>query len=307
MTELTTIDTANYSDMARMMGLDVGTTKKRTNTLNRFRLWNQPIMGQVEVNGKMTNAEVIEGGMYRLEVVGEDSSEFFYSKEVTLRPFLQRFMLSRYVSHSNVGEGKPKGEFHRTVMAEHLKTDLKDNKGKWKCGKPVKGYMEDFQSLPSDMQSLIRQIKRVRVVFGILTMEKPLNNKGEIVDRIETPIIWEISTNQAFNIIGKNFDFFKEEKSFPLKYNILLSSPTKHDMDNGNSYYTPISKVNTDTIHNISKEDEKTFSNFIDWIKNYNDYVCKEWDKHNSDKREELSHEDKETVEEFIEIDENIK
>ena len=52
MTELTTIDTTNYSDMARMMGLDVGTTKKRTNTLNRFRLWNQPIMGQVEVNGK---------------------------------------------------------------------------------------------------------------------------------------------------------------------------------------------------------------------------------------------------------------
>ena len=94
MTELTTIDTANYSDMARMMGLDVGTTKKSRNTLNGFRLWNQPIMGQVEVNGKMTNAEVIEGGMYRLEVVGEDSSEFFYSKEATLRPFLQRFMLS---------------------------------------------------------------------------------------------------------------------------------------------------------------------------------------------------------------------
>ena len=61
------------------------------------------------MNGKLSNVEIIEGGSYRLELVGEDGSEFIYAKTMTLRPFMQRFMLRRYVANMGAKEGQPKG------------------------------------------------------------------------------------------------------------------------------------------------------------------------------------------------------
>ena len=93
-------------------------------------------MGKVEVNGKPTNVEVIEGGAYRLEVVSEDSSFYIFSKNITIRPFMQRFMLKRYVANRGAKSGEKKGSFHRTIMADSLNIDLKDNTGRFNCGKP---------------------------------------------------------------------------------------------------------------------------------------------------------------------------
>ena len=87
MSELTTINTGNYAAMAKMMGIvDDGKSNKKTNTLNRLRIWHQPVMGQAEVNGRLTNVETIEGGMFRLEIIDGDTSQFAYSKTITMRP-----------------------------------------------------------------------------------------------------------------------------------------------------------------------------------------------------------------------------
>ena len=80
MSELANLNVDNYDELARAMGM--ATEKKapkKTSTLNRLRIWHSPIMGKVEVNGKPTNVEVIEGGAYRLEVVSEDSSFYIFS------------------------------------------------------------------------------------------------------------------------------------------------------------------------------------------------------------------------------------
>ena len=84
-------------------------------------------MGQAEVNGRLTNVETIEGGMFRLEIIEGDSSKFVYSKTVTMRPFMQRFMYRRYIANKNPKPNEPKGSFHRTIMADSLNIDLKDN------------------------------------------------------------------------------------------------------------------------------------------------------------------------------------
>ena len=86
MSELANLNVDNYEDLARAMGM--ATEKKapkKTSTLNRLRIWHSPIMGKVEVNGKPTNVEVIEGGAYRLEVVSEDST--VVSHQVMLKTF----------------------------------------------------------------------------------------------------------------------------------------------------------------------------------------------------------------------------
>ena len=63
---------------------------KKSNNLNRLRIWHSPVMGQAQVNGKTKNVEVVEGGCYRMEILDGDSSSFYYAKTAKLRPFMQR-------------------------------------------------------------------------------------------------------------------------------------------------------------------------------------------------------------------------
>ena len=303
MNEIATIDTNNYAAMAKMMGIQAETeAPKKTNTLNRLRLWHQPVMGQTEIKGRMTNVEVIEGGTYRLEVINGDRSEFFYSKTAKVRPFVQRFMLRRYISFTNPKPGEPKGKFDRTIMAETLNIDLKDNTGKVNCGKPS-GYIKDFKALPANMQDLIRQIKRVRVLFGIVTLEKAMNADGEMGGDITHPFIWEIDNKEAFNTVGEPFKTFAKQERIPLQYQISFEEPRKNDLPNGSSYYTPICSPDMSVTHEITDEDHETFGGFLEWIKNYNDYIYKEWDAKQEQIRESLSTEDEELVEDFIDVE----
>ena len=99
MTELANINTDSYENLASAMGMATDKPAKRSNTLNRLRIWHSPIMGKADINGKLSNVEVVEGGCYRLEIVKEDSSTFLFSKNITIRPFMQRFMLKRYVAN----------------------------------------------------------------------------------------------------------------------------------------------------------------------------------------------------------------
>ena len=54
-TQLTTFDSGNFAEMAKAMGMtqDMGSNKSKSSTLGRLRIWNQAVMGQVEVKGKL--------------------------------------------------------------------------------------------------------------------------------------------------------------------------------------------------------------------------------------------------------------
>jgi len=303
MNDLVTINTDNYAAMAKVMGMgDDAKTSKKSNTLNRLRIWHQPVMGQAEINGKLTNVEAIEGGTFRLEVLEGESSKFFYSKTISIRPFIQRFMYRRYIANKNPKPNEPKGSFHRTIMSNTLDIDLKDNTGRFNCGKPS-GYIEDFKALPTEMQDLIRQIKRVRVVFGEVTMDNPMDANGNPVDSFTTPFIWEIDNKDAYKIVGEQMAVFARQELLPLQHNILFLECKKNDLPNGSSYYTPICKADLSVTHEISDGDNELLGNFLAWVKNFNDYICKEWEEKSIKRHEEMSVEDTETVEDFIDIE----
>jgi len=305
MNDLVTIHTDNYAAMNKLMGFAADGAKgtKKTSTLNRLRLWHQPVMGQAEINGKLTNVEVVEGGTYRLEVVEGENSTFYYSKNISVRPFMQRFQYRRYVANKNPKPNEPKGTFHRTIMDISLDDDLKDNTGKFNCGKPS-GWIEDFKALPADMQDLIRQIKRVRVIFGIVTMKDAVDSQGKPVDNVTTPFIWEIDNKEAFKIIGEEFGKFTKLELVPPEHEIVFSDPKENKLPNGSSYFTPICKANLKASHEIEAEDHEQFGNFLAWVKNFNDYIYKEWDAKTSQRQEAaISEEDVDIVEDFIDIE----
>ena len=304
MNEVVTISTDNYAQMAKAMGIAGATTCtiKKSNNLNRKRIWHSPVMGQAEVNGKTKNVEVVEGGSYRLEVLDEDTSTYYYAKTAVIRPFMQRYMYRRYLANPNAKAGEPKGSFHRTIMSDNLNIDLKDNTGRFNCGKPT-GFIEDFKALPTDMQDLIRQIKRVRVVFGTIKLDKPVDEKGKEVTVEEVPFIWEIDNKDAYKTIGDQFNIFLKKERLPLEHNMLLKETKENPLPNGSSFYTPIAQVNLSKILDINPKDHKTFGDFVDWVKNYNDYIYKEWEEKSHARQSSMSDEDTDTVDQFIDVD----
>jgi len=259
-------------------------------------------MGQAEVNGKMANVEVIEGGAYRLEVIEESGSTYYYAKNISIRPFMQRFMLRRYIANLSAKAGEPKGMFHRTIMSDNLNTDLKDNTGRFNCGKPS-GYIEDFKALAPDMQDLIRQIKRVRVIFGVVTLDEPTNEKGESVLLGDVPFIWEIDNKDAFKTLGEQFNAYVKKSRLPIQHLIHLNGTKANELPNGSHFYTPIAEVDFGESFDVTDEDQKLFGDFVDWIKNFNDYICKEWEEKVESRQNPVSKEEMETVESFIDIE----
>ena len=232
MTQLTTIDTNNFAMMAKAMGIaGEADTNTKSSSLARLRISHSPIMGSAEVNGKTVNMEVVNGGAYRLDIPDGPN---YYSNSVVIRPYLQRFMYKRFVK----GSDKTPNRYIKTIMADNLNIDLKDNDGGFNCGKPA-GYIKDFKALPEKTQELIKQIKRVRVVLGTVEMKDPVDESGNPVEVEATPFIWEIDNKDAFKALGDEFGVFARQERVPLMHNIVFSEHIKNDLPNGSSYFTP--------------------------------------------------------------------
>ena len=267
MTQLTTINTNDFATMAKAMGIANEKTSS-SSSLPRLRISHAPIMGEAEVKGKMMNIEVVEGGNYKLEV---PDKEPIYATSIKMRPFLQRFMHKRYIQ----GDAKKPGTYVKSIMADTLDIDLKDNAGGFNCGKPS-GYIKDWKALPKDTQDLLKSIKRVRAVFGEVEMLNPTNDKGEAVEPITSPFIWEIDNREAFKEIGTNFIKLAKMQRLPIQH-IITANTEERTIPTGAKYYVPISSLDLTKTVEITQDDQSLFGDFSSWVDNYNNYIINQW------------------------------
>ncbi len=143
MTQLTTIDTNNFAAMAKAMGIaGEAEGKEKASTLARLRINHSPIIGSDKV--------LVKGGTYKLDI---PDGPTYYGGSIKMRPYMQRFMYKRFVK----GDSKVPNKYIKTLMADNLNIDLKDNEGGFNCGKPA-GYIKDFKALPEKMQDLINRL-----------------------------------------------------------------------------------------------------------------------------------------------------
>jgi len=274
--ELTTIDTNNYAAMAKAMGIANETTgeRKQASTLARLRINHSPVMGEAEVNGKNVNMEVISGGTYRLEV---PDGPTYYAESVKIRPYLQRFMYKRFVR----GMGDSPNRYVKTVMADNLNIDLKDNDGGFNCGKPA-GYIQDFKSLPEKTQELIKQIKRVRVVLGTVELVNATDASGNPVDVDETAFIWEVDNRDAFKNVGGAFTQLAKMKRLPVQH-IITANTEERKIPTGAVFYLPVVSLDVTKTLELTDKEQEMFGDFMQWVNNYNEYIINSWaDKANS-------------------------
>ena len=291
--EITTIDTDNYAVMAKAMGMsgESSSSDDKPKTLPRFRINHTPIIGSDKV--------LVKGGTYKLEIPDDTT---LYGTSATIRPFIQRFMYKRFVKNMSAKAGEPLGVYHKTIMSDNLNIDLKDNQGKFNCGKPT-GYIKDFKALPVDTQDVIRQIKRVRVIFGTVNLTGSVDDSGNKVDKGTIPFIWEIDNRDAFKTMGEPFKKFSQVKRLPVQHNIALNTEERK-LPNGNSFYLPTYTLDLQDTIEVSKDDQDTFINFMSWIDNYNTYIYNEWDMKT---KKDISDSDKNVVDNFIDVtEENV-
>ena len=300
MSNLVTIDTNNYHAMAKAMGIasEGSGSDNKTNNLPRLKINHSPIMGEEEIKGKATKVEVVEGGTYKLDVPDEN---IFYSKSATIRPFIQRFMYKRFVKNMSAKAGEPMGIYHKTIMADNLNIDLKDNQGGFNCGKPS-GWIKDFQSLPVSTQDLIKQIKRVRVIFGTIDLESPTDERGDSIDTSSHPFIWEVDNRDAFKTLGTPFSKLAQMKKLPVQHTIALNTEERK-LPNGNSFYLPTASLDLINAVKLDDKDQEMFANFLAWIENYNSYIINEWELN---AKEDISQEEMDTVSDFIDVEEEV-
>ena len=291
MNQVATINN-NFSDMAKLMGMSVDNQQAaKSSVLARLRINHSPIMGEQDVNGKQVKLEVVSGGTYKLEI---PDGPTYYASGVNVRPFVQRYMYKRFVK----GSDSTPNRYIKTVMADNLTIDLKDNDGGFNCGKPA-GYIQDFKALPESMQDLIKQIKRVRVVFGTVELIDPVDAAGKAVDLSSTPFIWEVENRDAFKSIGTIFTKLGKMRRLPPQHTFTATT-AEQSLPNGNSFYLPETALDLQTTLELDDATQETLGNFLAWVTNYNEYISNAWDE-NAHKHEAV---DKEGVEEFIEISE---
>ena len=258
MTELTTIDTNNYAEMAKAMGManEAATTKKQGMFLARLRINHSAILGAESI--------LVKAGTYKLEI---PDGPTYYAESAIVRPFMQRFMYKKFVIGS---AGKP-NRYVKTVMADTLNMDLKDNDGGYNCGKPA-GWIEDYASLPEATKELIKSIKRVRVVLGNVELINPKDVNGNPVELESTPFIWEVENRDAFKTVGGVFTKLAKMKRLPVQHTVDLTTEERK-LPNGNSFYLPLTGMDTTKTVELQQKDQDLFADFMAWVQNYNEYI----------------------------------
>ena len=297
MNEVVTINTESYATMAKAMGLPVSSGERKVNVLNRFKIWHESTMGTREIDGKDVKLEVIKGGCYRLEKVG-DAPIYYFAEKAKFRPFLQRFMYKRYYKNDN--------RYSNSILADTLNIDLKDDYGTFNCGKPT-GFIKDYQALPEATKNIIKAVDRYRVVFGLVELEKPVKlvDGKEVQEDLEPfPVLWEIKDKNTYKGMGEIFSRLSRMERLPLQHVIELDESDVHYTNNaGAQFYKPTLKVDYTNKIDISEQDHKTFGDFLDWVKAHNDNIIRKWDERVAEKQDEVSEEDAETVEQFIDVE----
>jgi hypothetical protein len=279
--------------MAEAMGMsvDAGNQRSQASTLARLRINHSPIMGEETINGKKVKMEVVSGGTYKLEI---PDGPTYYAGTATIRPYLQRFMYKRFIK----GNDSTPNRYVKTLMANDLNNDMKDNDGGFNCGKPA-GYIEDFKALPEKTQELIRQIKRVRVMFGTVELHDVTDAQGNPVDVGEQAFIWEIENRDAFKTAGTLFTKLSKMRRLPVQHNIKAATEERQ-LPNGSSFYLPTLALDLNETLDVADTEQETFANFLAWVENYNDYIKNAWHE-NAYKHDDT---DTDTVEAFVDIDE---
>ena len=245
------VATESGKSMAELMGVSSAPATSATPSISRLGMLHQPIMGEVDLNGKMIKTEVVPVGAFTLKT----GDNIVYSTGVSIRVFVQRYQWQRWNSETE--------EMEKSVMSESLNGDLKDSIGGFNLGRPS-GYIEDFNSLPDSTKQLMRSVKRVMVYYGTVTPDSPMNEKGEPVNALgNVPFVMDIKNRDSLKSINGVMSNFKKKNMLPIMSTIKLEG-VEDSIPTGAKFGKI--EANTGDSVDLASEDNDTLKDFLELI-----------------------------------------
>tara|TARA_Y100001938_G_scaffold144114_1_gene218162 strand:- start:605 stop:1462 length:858 start_codon:yes stop_codon:yes gene_type:complete len=256
--------------------------ERKSSILARVNLMHTGIMGEIEVNGKPIKTEVVPAGAYKV-TRGED--DVVYATSPTIRIFAIRQQWSKWDAKENM--------MMKTVMANDLKGDLKDNVGTFNLGRPS-GYIEDWDSVPEKTKELIRTINRKKIIFGLMTATGVTDESGNPVDAItDMPFSLELPPS-SIKPLDLAVNALRRKNILPIQCTFKLGH------EPGGENYVIISLEYVDKLE-LQPEDQDTLHNFLAYITAQNSNILEQWDEKNKDA---ISDDDAAIVAEFVNVEE---
>ena len=281
-TELTVAMDKGQS-LAELMG--VSESKASGPSIARLGMLHKALMGTVQLNGKDIKTEVVPVGAFTLKV-GDDT---YYSVGATVRVFAQRQQLQRWNSETS--------EMEKSVMANNLNGDLQDNIGGFNLGRPS-GYIEDFQSLPDATKAIMRSVKRVKVIYGVVTLDNPTNASGEPVDApTDVPFVMDVKNPDSIKAINAALTKLNGKNLLPIMSELKLTG-IEDSIPTG-AVFGKIAASVGDKV-DITEEDNETLKSFLSLIEYMNGKILDQYHERND---QSLSPEDAAVVTDILDGD----
>lgn len=278
--------------MAELMGLSSAPAGQATPSIARIGMQHQPIMGEVEFNGKMIKTEVVPVGAFTL-TQGDDT---VYSTGISVRIFAQRQQWQRWNGETN--------EMEKSVLSNSLNGDLKDSIGGFNLGRPS-GYIEDFQALPDATKAIMRSVKRVKVFYGTVTLDNPMDAAGNPVsgEYVDLPFVMDVKNRDSLKSIDTVLNGLQRKNLLPIMSTVKLKG-VEDSIPTG-AKFGKIEASLGDKI-DITDHDNDTLRDFIELIEYSNGKIL---DMHNERSENGLSDADASMVKDiidndFVEVDE---
>jgi len=286
-TELTVNDNSGRS-MAEMMGVSTSTpSTNKTSNLARLSILHSAQMGEVEVAGKKMKTEVLPVGTYALKI----DDDIIYVANPSIRIFAQRVQYTKWDAENN--------KMDRTVLANDLKSDLKDTRGTFNIGRPS-GFVTDWESVPQETKDIMRVVRRTKVMFGTIKINGgAMNSNGESIEGYdrEIPFILDIKNNTSIKELDATVRALSKKGVLPIAYAIELGAES-HSMPTGATFATMTFAVK-DKV-DLVEEDSNIFQSFLDWIEWSNNFVLSKWEENN---KLTMDASDSDLVADFVDVE----
>lgn len=266
--------------MANLQGSGGGTY------IPRVSLLQEAIMGTMDVNGKQVKTEVVPAGAFR---INPDKDTTIYAENIKVRIFTIRQQLSRYDTETN--------RTYKTVQAQDLKGDLKDELGGFNLGKPG-GYVADYNSLTPEQ----RAVRPAKIYYGVLTIVDPVDANGEPLQGYDEPMPFVMDVTSAFSRRAMD-DALKavlRKNVLPINYEINLSHTSTKNKAGKDILLVNVTGGNA---VDADPRDQETFEMFQERVESFNKYVLSKWDEANSNDPQ-MSAEDIDLVNAFVDVEE---
>ncbi len=250
------VATERGKSMAELMGVYTEPTQTATPNYARVNLLSSAIMG---TNEKGKKEEIVSTGSFSL-TLGEETT---YAQSVVVRIFATRERWQRWNNDT--------GKMEKTVLANSvLKGDFKDNLGGMNLGRQP-GFIEDYQSLPQH----IKDVKRIKVIFGTITLIDPINADGTAKNGLpsDIPFVFDLKNTPSIKSIQGVLNGMAKNNLLPPMQKIRLDG---YEESNDKNSWGQISATLDQPI-SLKDSDNETLKKFLEVIELQNAKILEDY------------------------------